>query len=396
MSWRDQLLRASFRGVPFSVKSAEVSGGRRVVKHEIPNSEEAPGTEDMGRKGRDYPLEGFVVGDDYMRARDALIAALETEGPGELIHPYYGALRVVCPTYRFRETVEDGRMATFQFEFSTTSEVLQPVEVIDSPGKLTASAASLKTSAAAEFLAKFDELSDLRDSVTGALTAASDAVGRVLDVARVAGQTAADLSSQVADLESQADALFSAPDDLVTSVTGLIESLGDGLLTVADSLNPLAPLLELFNFDPGERPPENTPAREVERQNFDATQNLIKRVVLAQASLMAIEQTFTSYEQAVAVRVAITDLIDQHAEETADDIYPALQQLRSDLTRAVPSASEDLPRLVNFTPHDTTPSLVLTHRLYGKLDREADVIRRNGISNPSFVAGGVELEVLSE
>lgn len=396
MSWRDSLLPASFRGVAFAVESAERSGGRRLVRHEFPNSEDAPSHEDMGRKGGVFPVTGFLVGDDYPQRMNALLAALNTEGAGELVHPYFGTLRVVCGSFRFENSAREGRMVRLSAEFEETAELVQPAALPDTVGELTSAAATAKTSATSEFLAKFDELSNLRDSVTGALEAASDAVGVVLSTAQIAGQTLSELTAQVADLTADAESLFDTPSVLASTLLDLVEALGDGLLLVTDSLNPLAPLLALYSADLGERPPGDTAARLVEQVNFDATSNLWKRAVLAQASLMAIEQTFDSYEQAVTVREAVTALLDAHCEDTADDVYPALQGLRASLTRAVPGEDGDLPHLVTVTPHDTVPSLVLAHRLYGNVTLEGDLVARNRIANPSFVTGGVALEVLSD
>ncbi len=394
-TWRNQLLPASFRGVPFGVKSADMSGGRRVVKHEFPLRETAPFSEDMGKLGRTFAMEAFVVGDDYMSGRNALLDALEAEGPGTLIHPYHGTQRVTG-TYRMRETSEDGGMAVFSLDFTLTSaDLTNPTTAVDSPAQVAVSAAALKASAGAEFLSRFDELSRLRASVTGALTAATSAVARVLNVVAIPGQVVAELGVQIAALQSNTTALLNTPGDLVSSLTGLIEGLGAGLLS-ANAPNPLAPLLAIFSVDFGVRPPSDTPSRVIEQVNFDATQNLVKRLVLAQAALMAVAQTFESYEQAVAVRASIVDLIDAHCEAFADDVYPAIQQMRTDVVGAVPGSGVDLPHLVTFVPHATLPSLVLAHTLYGSLDREADIVRRNGIANPGFVAGGVALEVLAD
>ena len=42
----------------------------------------------------------------------------------------------------------------------------------------------------------------------------------------------------------------------------------------------------------------------------------------------------------------------------------------------------------------TLPALVITHTLYGNVDKEQDVIARNRIQHPGFTPGGEVLEVL--
>ncbi|HAW0191952.1 TPA: DNA circularization protein, partial [Escherichia coli] len=92
INWRDNLYDASFRGVPFSVESDEGSFGRRVQVHEYPNRDK-PYTEDLGRATRRLTINAYLVGDDYAEQRDRLITAIETAGPGTLIHPQFGEMQ---------------------------------------------------------------------------------------------------------------------------------------------------------------------------------------------------------------------------------------------------------------------------------------------------------------
>jgi prophage DNA circulation protein len=78
-----------------------------------------------------------------------------------------------------------------------------------------------------------------------------------------------------------------------------------------------------------------------------------------------------------------------------DTAFPALNQLRADLVRAVPGEDSGLARLVSYAPAFTVPSLVLAFQLYGDVTREADIVARNSIRHPGFVIGGRALEVLS-
>jgi len=398
MSWRDRLGHATFRGVPFFVESGERSGGRSAVVHEYPFSEEPPFTEDLGRQKNSYAVTGYVIGEEYTTARDALLRALHTEGPGELVHPYYGTCRVIAgpAPYRLSESTREGGMATFSIEFTeTAATATQPVADTDHGAVLQVGAAAVKTSLRARFLSAFSAVTNLRASAAQALQAVSSAVEVVLTTQALAEQEMAALRVMVEDLAENAEALASAPEELIDSLFEVIEALGEGVLTVVGSVDPSAEILKLFSFNPGVRPPETTPNREVERANYDAIQQAVQRLVLAQASIVVIEQSFVSYQDAVRVRSAIVDLIDVHVETVADDTFSSLMDLRVGLVRAVPGEDSDLPEIVRHTPPATTPSLVLAHQLYGDLDREEDLVRRNHVKNPGFIPGGAELEVLS-
>lgn len=91
-SWKDNLRPASFRGVPFQVDD-EGTFGRRVQVHEYPNRDK-PYTEDLGRAARRFTINAYLVGDDFFEVRDRLIVAIDTPGPGTLVHPYYGEIAV--------------------------------------------------------------------------------------------------------------------------------------------------------------------------------------------------------------------------------------------------------------------------------------------------------------
>ncbi|ABP60333.1 DNA circulation family protein [Enterobacter sp. 638] len=63
MTWKERLQDASFRGVPFKVKSEGASIGRRVETHEYPNRDK-PYTEDLGKVTFRPDITAYIIGDD--------------------------------------------------------------------------------------------------------------------------------------------------------------------------------------------------------------------------------------------------------------------------------------------------------------------------------------------
>ena len=106
MSTQDLLQKASFRGAEFFVDSASTTGGRKTVTHEFPNTDRRY-IQDMGLKQRSFTVEAIITGSgaEYFSKRDALLNALETEGPGILVHPFYGQVSVVNDPYRLEEEI---------------------------------------------------------------------------------------------------------------------------------------------------------------------------------------------------------------------------------------------------------------------------------------------------
>lgn len=401
MTWKDQLGRvrvdgrdligASYRGVPFFVASSERAGGRRTVTKEFPFRDQ-PFVEDLGRGAAGFPIEGYVLGDDYLAARDALISALQdTAGPGQLLHPYYGSLQVICTSFRVRETPAEGGKATFAIDFAETeAQPRNPTAVPDTQALLTASA----DAAAAASGADFEALYDVEDapnwsleSLAAVLAAAASTLDETLSPLLASAQEVSALKSQLDGLELDAAALVRRPAELVEGLAAALASLTQPVL--------LLRLLDVYDAPPPPKPDPVTATRVKEGVNYDLVLALVRRGLAIQASRLLPLQAFDSYEAAVSIRDRVAAMLDEQLEVVGDEAYPALQQLRADLVRAVPGEDSSLARLVHYTPPASVPSIVLAWRLYGALDRELDVVARNHVQNPCFVLGGRPLEVLS-
>src|SRR6185437_9361631 len=126
MSWRDNLRPGSFRGVAFLIDTGvSTQIGRRGQLHEYP-LRDLPWAEDLGRRARRFAVNCLVIGSDYMTARDQLIAALEARGPGTLVHPYYGTMRVsVVDAVEVREDTKDGGVARFRIPFAEAGDKVE-------------------------------------------------------------------------------------------------------------------------------------------------------------------------------------------------------------------------------------------------------------------------------
>lgn len=138
--WRQQLQPGSFRGIAFSVKSAQTQVGRRVAIHEYPQRDDAF-PEDLGLKADAFTVEAIIVGPNYIKARDALIAALKQRGPGKLVHPYYGERTVTLASpARISETPDEGGVARFSLDFVVAGENTEPSARQDTQGAVESSA----------------------------------------------------------------------------------------------------------------------------------------------------------------------------------------------------------------------------------------------------------------
>lgn len=399
MAWRDRLLPASFRGVPFRVEANEGTTGRRSVLHEYPGRD-LPFTEDLGRKARGFTLSAYVVGPDYMAARDALLDALEQPGPGELVHPSRGTLSVVCTDVRWRESADEGGMARFQLSFAESGRPAYPAVTLDRTFGVGRAADSLAA------LAK--SLFSLAVTVEGVpefvREALSGEVGGVMEVLGALGFPGADAAAlaefrQLAhDLAADLGLLVTAPNELAgrlaDAVAGVRSLFEDG--TDAAAVRAVTNLAPLAAYTPRVAEPATTPNRIAAGENRQAVADLVSRVALAETARATVARSFESYEQAVAARESLTGAIDAAAATAPDELYDALQALRAEVTEAVPPAEENLPRLASLTLAVTAPGLVVAYGLYDDAGRGEEIARRNRVAHPGFLPAGRPLEVLTD
>lgn len=405
MTWRDDLRRvtidgrefvgASFRGVPFFVESAELTSGRRAVVHEFPLRND-PFVEDLGRRARTFRIDGYVIGDNYLVQRDALLAALEDEaGPGELVHPYHGVRRAICVNIAVRETRADGGMAMFALEFAETpAQAPTPLVEADPASEVARSAGAAVTATSAELVEQYDTSGLPAFAIASAETALKNAAnGLAAKLAPIITDTQelAAFTGQIRILTAQASSLVREPADVLDEFRSAIVLLAS---TVSSSRGAVMnALLEAYGVDLGAPVTATTATREREAANQAAIIDGLRRVIAIEAARLAPLTAFASIEEAMVARDQIADLLDEQALLAGDTAYPALVELRTQVLRAVPG-SNTFARVITITRRVEVPSLVLAYQLYGSVDQEADVIARNSIRHPGFVSG--TLKVLSD
>jgi prophage DNA circulation protein len=408
MSWRDALRRvtmedgrrligATFRGVPFFVEQAHRTGGRRIVAHEFPLRDD-PYVEDLGRRARTFAIEGYVLGEDYVEQRDALLAALEdVSGPGELVHPYHGVRRVICASLSVRETIADGGMVRFSLEFQEApAQSVAPTEQVDEGDQVEISADLADAATDAELAAEYDV-----DGMPGFAVASSEAAlealaeGLETALAPVVSETQelARMTVDVRALASESASLVRAPDEVLGRFREVLEGLAEAALESPGAV--VRALLDTYGTDTGPAVLQTTATREQEAANLAALVAGLRRVLVIAAARLAVAAAaeFETLEEATDLRDEIAELLEEQAEGAGDEAYPALVQLRADLVRAVPGSAV-LARLQTVSRPVPVPSVVLAYQLYGSTELEGDIVARNEARHPGFLVG--ELEVLSD
>lgn len=386
-----RMVGASFRGAPFLVRESERSGGRRIVKHKFPLRDDGFG-EDLGRADRSFRVEAYVIGDDYLTKRDALLTALEdVAGPGELVHPYHGRRVVIGETFSLRETTEDGGVAWFSIDFyETPAQAPTPTIVVDMVSQLDSTADAANAATEAEFVETFDTegmASFAVASASDALATASEALGGALAPLVTESQELAAMNGRIQVLVAQADALVRSPAEVLPAFREVIEGLASTASAAPEAM--MSALLDTYEQTIGVVIDAITATRARERDNQAAIVGALRRTLLAEAARLAPRVPFASTEDASAARDRIGELLEEQEAGADDTAYPALVELRSQVFRALPGDS--FATVVVVTKNVPIPSLVLAYQLYGSVNAETDIIARNAVRHPGFVSGDLKV-----
>jgi len=392
---RKSLIGGSFRGVPFFVEAVEDSFGRRTVTHEFPFRDD-PFEEDLGRRARTFRFDAYVLGDDYLDQRDALLTACEdVEGPGEFVHPYRGVFRGICATGSVRTTRADGGIATFALEFhETPTQAPVPTEIVDDAEQVDSGADTALEAVKTELIEKYDTdglpafaLASAEDAFKASVASFTATLAPIVS----ATQELATLTGQVALLTAEASSLVRTPAALFDAFQGAIAGLVD---TAADAPGALmGALFDTYLTDLGAPVVATTSTRARELANQTALVGALKLVIAIEAARLAPVVPYESTEAATAARDTAAGMLEEQAASAGDTAYPAIVDLRSQVLRAVPG-SNTFARVVTVTRTTPIPSLLLAYQLYGSVDNELDLVARNGTRHPGFMSG--ELQALSD
>ncbi len=401
-SWRDKLRPASFRGVPFEVEGDKVPVGRRVVTHEYPGKN-VPYVEDMGRVTREYKITAFVIGADYMDKRDKLLTAVETEGEGELVHPWLGTLKVKAGVGEMSHSWAEGGMARFDLSFTESGELVNPTTKVNT-GKVASSAGAALAEGG---LTRFEKA---MATVNAAQVTVSQISKGVAGAYGALQQYAAPITAAIGSVQNFASLILNGPAELtgiirgvLATATGAFSGFGGfdtGLSSLFGKASTVASLGDLA-------PPQGEAAAAVHDAVVKLTQDLliadtVKEVgempmATAPAPLPSVPTVDVQVQQPIErpeipvaddvleVRDQITEAIWDQAQAAPQRHYQLLTDARIQVARHLAAVARPAVRLTTVTPGEPVPALVLAYARYGDATRADEIVVRNRASHPGFL-----------
>ncbi|BBF84880.1 phage tail/DNA circulation protein [Aquitalea magnusonii] len=254
MSWKNNLLDASFRGLVFDCLQTEDEAERDTASHAYPYID-GEDVEDLGRKARQLRLTAVFFGDDYDSRLQAFLAVLDEPGHGELIHPVFGSMaRMQLLRHVVRHSAEEVDYCTVELAFKEATPS-QPFFVQQLPAQQAQGLALQADAARLAGIAVFEQALSRLQQWQGQL-APLQALGAVMT------GTLAAVRSQLHGLVAGAGLLdspraFAA--ELVGLLDGLVDLRGFDTDTIASDWNSLARQLDRIVLLPAQlASPSNT------------------------------------------------------------------------------------------------------------------------------------------
>ncbi|EFD1101935.1 DNA circularization protein [Escherichia coli] len=460
MTWKDRLQDASFRGVPFKVEEESAGTGRRVETHEYPNRDK-PYTEDLGKVTFRPSITAYVVGDDCFDQRDRLIDALNKPGPGTLVHPTYGELKVcVDGEVRVSTSKSEGRIVRFDLKFVEAGELSYPTSGAATAQTLMSSCSALDDCISDSFSGfSIDGVADfVQNDVIGN---ASIMLGYVSDAMKVVDSAVSDAArllqgdisvllpppssgknfvEQVQKMWRTGKRLYGNASDMVTMIKTLSGvSLGSDLqprgvwktdskttATATQQRNVVASTLRATAISEAAYAVTRLPAPTTSAVMQNAavgqstTSAVMQNAAVGQSTTSAVMQNaavgqsttsaqstgwpsvthpalnnapavkntvdLPTWEELTDIRDTLNTAIDKELSRTTSDaLFLALRRVKADLNADINTRLEQSARIIQRTPDEVLPALVLAATWFDNAARDADIIRRNAITHPGFV-----------
>ena len=415
----DELLPASWRGIPFAVENVSTGGaGRRFAKHTYPGRDGVR-LEDLGRRGRMYRFRGFILSNSVVYGggpvavqRELLLAAADQPGTGILVHPTLGILTVGCEDCSVSDDLAAGTIAAVEFSFledtqqsflgvsaSTITAVIGAAALVDGAASLAftgarvsgiagASASSQWTGSVMAGARDATALTNLASQLPGpygryfaggnvgylssgagspyaADTTVSDLVASAVtaraDIASAASTVASDFASLSAATSAQT----------AGDVQDLVGALQGACADPADALRIMAGLAA------------------GPQTGVTGVDDLYRRAAVTAAARAATTYQPSSYDDAVQVQNSVTGLLDAEidiaGDEGDDATYQALKGLRVAVVGDLKARGGALAPLKTFTFALSLPVLYLAERLYGDASRAAQLLAEADPVHPLFM-----------
>lgn len=403
------LREASYEGIRFDVDSATLSFGRRTVTHEFPQRDTSY-VEDLGKATRQFSIQGFIVGDDFIDRSKRLIDKIESQvgtdrraNHGKLVHPWLGSLEV---------TPIDNPSITYDRAKRICTFTLTFLEAGNESTKKTTSWANKLLSKADALYAKIfgdwtpDKIAGIVDDVTSQINSCA----AVLSNCQFAQMF--NLGNDILELGHDiATSLYNKKEQARSSLLGALglsqyaQSTTDWKLASIKCTDAITlPVLKPVNVASSTGTSKKLSDKERINEAVDEIKKNFRLVLIANAmgaiSMIGEDNDIDtdsnskktlSDEQILKIRNNLLDAIDaemliQGTDDNQDylDLVDSYVAVYKFLTEKLNGDSG----IETVTLKQSEPSFVLAYDKYGDSTRADEIAERNDVINPLFMPVG--------
>lgn len=394
MSLLPNLQRASFNGVPFLIKKATTTGGRKLAKHEFVNSNKRV-EEDLGLNNRTFTITGIINGFDYLTKRNNLLRELELDGQGLLQHPLYGRRKVTPLPYSIAEDLRKAGMAVITMKFSETVAQSQPL-----PNSFFSNALAERLAAA--LLALLRALFAEKYKLPSGADNFGDAISQNINTGNFfqgalnsEGQreNTAEYTKALDSYNTNIVAAVNDPESLAASVSDLVDK---SQLLFTDPKDAFTFLKTGFDFNSvGTDLESTTPSNKERTDNRKAVVDMIRGMNLGAAYNQAAQIKFVLAEDLENTKTdldkSFNDILNNGRMN--NESVEKLEELRAAATNIFDREEVNLFK-IEIIKVQTQPVGIIAFAFYGDTDLEEELISLNEVSNPSFING--EFKILAQ
>lgn len=384
-------LPGSFKGIPFQVEVADSEHSRRGAEGEFPFGETTAYV-DMGRKIRRYHITGRMQENSHVADTAALIAAVETPGPGVLVHPTRGVLTVACTSLSISDEVEDGQGITkLTMDFVEAVSWLTGFQLVSN---IILSLSNILTTSRAWFGDNYTPEKVVYFHTDNVLNTASSRIslvraefGKALD-ADAPDTTAWNALQDLKDIETQPYKL--------RNVTTVTEALEYGSRAAAQYLSGDYKFEAFRRIANGNALASGKSGYAGTSENaLYAYSRILSGAYMAQG---VVEEDYTSaYEVLRKYDIVMSVLDDEIAavQDTCDNaLHVALSRFKADTQSALLTKAYNLPGVVVYNFGGAVHSLQAAYAIYDDASRYDDIERWNVKQWPWAIGPQITAEVV--
>jgi prophage DNA circulation protein len=400
MSWTGQLRPAFFAGIGFFVKVMKAQGGQRLVLHEIPQAN--ADLEPLGPLPKKFTVTAYVLGDDWLLQREALLAVLDKSTTTQtLVLPTKGPLQVMVGAYSYQDDEQIGAYGAVDVEFVVNNGATAPAAASDTASTLLNAISSLQDQIINAYLTLMGPISEVSAVALYVATMAESAAAAFLElpVALISGVSAlfaATPTDPVATATAVTTAFLDASDngvELLNPAVTATSAVTGAVPVVVVPADPSYGLVALASVILGGTAPAAPASLGVARAAFTAL--VQQSAALAVASLYA-QATFSNASAAAKARAQLGAVFDAIGAALCDagqvDSYRGWLALQTLSTNDMIVRAQNLPALATYSERRSLPDVALAQKLYRDGSQGDNLVALNAAIHPLFMpASGVWL-----